>query len=134
MILGIGTDIINILRIKKLVAEFDDKFCNKILTKNEFELAKKIDNLDKKIAFISKRFAAKEAFSKACGIGIGRGINFLDIEIYNDEFGKPLIKILNDKERFLLQHFAQNKIKIHLSLSDEKDLAQAMVIIENTNY
>jgi holo-[acyl-carrier protein] synthase len=80
--------------------------------------------------FFSKRFAAKEAFAKAIGLGIGRGIDFLDIEVENNELGKPQIKILNNKEEFLKKHFNCKNFVIHLSLTDENPLAGAYVIIE----
>jgi len=133
MILGIGIDVVNIKRVSDLLQKFDQKFEDKIFTKKEKECAAELKNIDKKIAFYAKRFAAKEAFSKACGLGIGRGIDFLDIEISNNEIGKPSINILNDKIEFLKLHFAVAKIEIHLSLTDEEALAQAIVILEKTN-
>ncbi len=130
MILGIGIDAVNIKRVADLLQEFTQKFEDKIFTKNEKFCAAQLKNSEKKIAFYAKRFAAKEAFSKACGLGIGRGIDFLDIEISNDKMGKPSINLLNDKITFLKEHFAVEKISIHLSLTDEKTLAQAIVILE----
>ena len=130
MILGIGIDLIEVTRIKKLLQEFGEKFLVKIFTPAEILAAEK--KSVQKIAFYAKRFAAKEAFSKACGCGIGRGIDFLDIEIFNDEMGKPLLRVLNDKEKFLQKKFAVENFVIHLSLTDENNLAQAMVIIEKS--
>ena len=85
---------------------------------------------DKKTAFFAKRFAAKEAFSKAIGLGIGRGIDFKDIEVINDDLGKPKINILNNKEIFLKKHFNCENFNIHLSISDDKNAATAIVIID----
>jgi holo-[acyl-carrier protein] synthase len=134
MILGIGTDLISIDRIQHLILKFKENFIKKIFTTNEALQASKIKSLDENSLqlslFYAKRFAAKEAFSKAIGLGIGRGINFHDIEIYNDNLGKPQIKILNDKENFLKKHFNCNSFNIHLSISDDKTLANAMVVIE----
>ncbi|HLD77306.1 MAG TPA: holo-ACP synthase [Rickettsiales bacterium] len=134
MIIGIGVDIISIGRIEQLERDFGDKFVTKIFSDNENIVAKKIkvDERDftKRSIFYAKRFAAKEAFSKACGLGIGRGIDFKDIEIANDKLGQPLIKILNGKKDFLCQHFACKDFVVHLSISDEIPLAQAFVIIE----
>jgi len=127
MILGIGTDLILIERIAKLILQFKEKFIEKIFTQNEILQVK---NSSSCAAFYAKRFAAKEACSKAIGLGIGRGIDFKDIEILNDDFGKPQIKILNGKENFLAQHFGCKNFAIHLSLTDEKKLASAFVIIE----
>jgi len=127
MILGIGNDVVSIARIEEVKNQFKEKFLQKIFTKNEVDFAKKKSSSD---LFFAKRFAAKEAFSKAVGLGIGRGINFTDIEIVNDKFGKPEIKILNNKKDFLKSHFGCEDFAIHLSLSDEKNFASAMVVIE----
>ncbi len=129
MILGIGIDLINVDRVLNLLQDFAQKFERKIFTASEIDKAQKII-AQKRAIFYAKRFAAKEAFAKACGLGIGRGINFCDIEIYNDDLGKPFIRLLNDKEKFLQQHFDAQNITIHLSLTDEEKVAQAMVVIE----
>ncbi len=130
MILGIGIDLVEIERVKKLINEFGDKFYKRIFTDFEVNEAEKISNEEKRFAFFAKRFAAKEAFAKACGLGLGRGIDFIDIEVANDELGKPYIKILNEKIEFLLKHFAAKEIAIHLSLSDETKMAKATVLLE----
>jgi holo-[acyl-carrier protein] synthase len=134
MILGIGTDLISVDRIEHLILKFKENFTKKIFTANEVLQANKIKSVDSSLLqlslFYAKRFAAKEAFSKALGLGIGRGINFQDIEIHNDNLGKPQIKILNDKEIFLKKHFNCESFNIHLSISDDKTLANAMVVIE----
>lgn len=129
MILGIGTDLVLLERIEHLMFQFKEKFAKRIFTQKEILKANEI-NTKKRAAFFAKRFAAKEAFSKALGLGIGRGIDFCDIEIYNDEMGKPLIRILNGKEKFLENHFNCKNFAIHLSMTDEKILASAYVIIE----
>ncbi|MSP33605.1 MAG: holo-ACP synthase [Rickettsiales bacterium] len=133
MILGIGIDLVSVSRIEDLMRRFGEKFAQKIFTTSEIAKAEKIafdDNFVPRAIFYAKRFAAKEAFVKACGLGIGRGIDFQDIEIINDHLGKPIIKILNDKEKFLHQLFSVTKLSIHLSLTDEQPLAQAMVLLE----
>jgi holo-[acyl-carrier protein] synthase len=130
MIIGIGTDIVELKRIEGLLQKFGEKFCARIFTKLENERAQKIDVAANKIRYYAKRFAAKEAFSKACGTGIGRGLDFCDIEIDNDSLGKPFIRVLNGKNVFLKENFGCDDIFFHLSLSDEKLLAQAFVVIE----
>ncbi len=130
MILGIGTDLISVTRIEKLISQFQVRFSQKIFTKNEIENANKINNSLVKTLFFAKRFAAKEAFAKATGLGIGRGIEFKDIEVENNNLGKPEIKILNDKTNFLQEHFSCKKFAVHLSLTDERSYASAYVIIE----
>ncbi len=133
MILGIGIDLVSVSRIEDLMRRFGQKFTQKIFTVTEIARAEKIafnDNFAPRAIFYAKRFAAKEAFAKACGLGIGRGIDFCDIEVSNDKLGKPIIKILNDKEKFLHELFKIEKFTIHLSLTDEQPLAQAMVLLE----
>ena len=129
-IIGVGIDIINAKRIKNIMDKFNLGFLKKIFTKNEIENYGKIANSKKQILYLAKRFAAKEAFSKACGSGIGRGINFRDIEIANNNLGKPNIVIQNNKTDFLNNIFRCKKFISHLSLSDDGDMAIAHVIIE----
>ena len=118
MIIGIGCDIVKVDRIKKLIDRFSNKFLHRIFTSNE--IANAPQNKDKAINYYAKRFAAKEAFSKALGTGIGE-IQFNEIEISNDGKGKPIIIILHGA--FLFSN-------VHLSLADEKDVALAFVVIE----
>jgi holo-[acyl-carrier protein] synthase len=134
MIFGIGIDLVSVDRIEKLLTQFKEKFAERIFTANEILRANQIkvsdENFLPRVLFYAKRFAAKEAFSKALGLGIGRGIDFKDIEVENDDLGKPIIKILNGKEIFLQNHCKAQQISIHLSLTDEKSTAIAFVIIE----
>jgi holo-[acyl-carrier protein] synthase len=134
MIFGIGIDLTSIGRIEHLMFQFKEKFAEKIFTPNEILQANKIKaseaNFTLRASFYAKRFAAKEAFAKACGLGIGRGIDFRDIEVANDVLGKPYIKILNNKKTFLTKHFKAKNFTIHLSITDEPPMAQAMVFIE----
>lgn len=129
MILGIGIDTVSITRVNNLMSKYDIKFENKIFTTKEIDRFNQINSDNAKKSFYAKRFAAKEAFSKALGLGIGRGIDFKDIAIDNDELGKPFINIVNDKENFIKQHFKVDDYVIHLSLSDDADSALAMVTI-----
>ena len=131
MILGTGIDIVNISRIEKLLNKSSEKFEEKIFCKSEIKSAKKFTNLKMKSRFYAKRFAAKEAFSKAIGLGIGRGVNFVDIQIFNDTNGKPEIKLSESSITFLKNHLKQDNFKIDLSLSDELEVATAIVIISN---
>lgn len=134
MILGVGIDLVSVGRIEQLMLQFGEKFAQKVFTKNEIARAQTIkiseDNFLPRALFFAKRFAAKEAFSKALGLGIGRGIDFLDIEVENDELGCPKIKILNGKEAFVKKHFCCENFTIHLSITDENPLASAIVIID----
>ena len=86
MIYGIGTDIVNIERVQTIILKNRDGFIKRVLTEHEQDLfANKADSP----AFLAKRFAAKEAFSKALGTGIGRVVSFQDLTIRNNENGKP---------------------------------------------
>ena len=125
-ILGIGVDIIKNARIRKLIKS--NKFKSRIYSTKELKLSKKTKN---KIAFFSKRFAAKEAFSKALGTGFSSNLNFKDIEIINDKKGMPkyaenkkIIKIVQKKYKI-------KKFNSFLSISDEKDYSTAFAIIQS---
>ena len=124
MIFGIGTDIVDINRIKKMNSV--QKFAQKILGNQEMDIFESIDD-EKKIYFLSKQFAAKEAFSKALGTGINKSLRFKDIEILRDEKGKPFFNF-NSTSSALLSSFGI--VGTHVSLSDEKDNAIAFVILE----
>ena len=135
MIIGIGIDLISNDRIKKIIKKFDQNFKEKIFSKNELnDFENRYKNQEKlnqnAINFFAKRFASKEAFSKALGTGIGRGIDFNDIEISNDKLGKPFIKILNNKEAKIKEILNCQEFNIHLTISDEKSISGAGVIIE----
>ena len=123
-IIGNGVDIIENKRINSSLKS--KSFIERIFTKNEIIQSKKINN---KINFFAKRFAAKEAFVKALGEGFRNNINFNDIEITNDNKGKPIINISNNVKKFLKKKFKSNKYQIFLSLSDEKKYSIAYVII-----
>ena len=123
-IIGNGVDIVNNLRIKNSIKNKD--FINRVFTLNEINNSKKLTN---KINYFAKRFAAKEAFVKALGEGFRNNINFNDIEITNDNKGKPIINVSNNVKKFLKKKFKSNKYQIFLSLSDEKKYSIAYVII-----
>ena len=125
-IFGIGTDIVNIKRIEKSLKRHGSKLKNNIFSKNEITYC---ENKKNSAAFYAKRFAAKEALSKALGTGIRKGIKFKDIEIRNDSYGKPSIYLKGAVDDYLKKKIKSKKYSIHLSLSDDKPWAQAMVII-----
>ncbi len=125
-IFGIGTDIINIKRMEKSLKKNSSSFRKRIFSRNEIAYCEKKNN---PYPFYAKRFAAKEALSKALGTGIRKGINFKDIEILNDNFGKPSIKLKGSTANFLKRKIKTKKYSIHLSLSDDTPLAHATVII-----
>jgi holo-[acyl-carrier protein] synthase len=124
IIFGIGTDIISINRIKNSLKK--KNFINRIFNEKEILKCKRINN---SINCYAKRFAAKEAFSKALGTGISNGINFNEIVILNKKSGKPYINIIGQTKKVLDKKFKRKKIKISLSISDEKKYAVAFVTI-----
>jgi holo-[acyl-carrier protein] synthase len=123
-IYGIGTDIVDISRIK-IAFNKNKNFKKKIFSLNEI---KTIESKLNKITSYAKRFAAKEAFSKALGTGISNGISFNEISINNNNKGKPYIELLG-KTKFIVNRIIKKKYKIFLSISDEKKYAVAMVVI-----
>ncbi len=123
-IYGIGTDIANINRIKKSLK--NKNFIDRLFSKNE---VKKCNNQINKANCYAKRFAAKEAFSKAIGTGISRGINFNEIIVHNIKSGKPSIKLLGNTKKIFNKILNKKKINIFLSLSDDKPFAVATVVI-----
>ena len=125
-IFGIGTDIVNIKRIKKTLKNNNKSFKNRIFSKKEIAYCEKRND---SAPFYAKRYAAKEALSKALGTGIRTGINFKDIEILNDNFGKPFIKLKGSTANFLKKKIKNRKYSIYLSLSDDIPWAQATVIV-----
>ena len=124
-IIGNGVDIIKNSRINSSLKI--KGFLNRIFTKREIEQGKKLKN---KINFYAKRFAAKEAFVKAIGIGFRSDINFIDIEIKNYRNGKPYISLSKKLKNFLKKKFKIKKYRVFLSLSDEKDYSIAFVIVD----
>ena len=123
--LGIGVDIVQNSRIKKSIT--NKNFLLRIFTNDEINKSKKIKN---KTAFFSKRFAAKEAFSKALGTGFRETLNFKDISITNNKNGKPSIKINNKLHNLIKKKFKTKKINVLLSISDESEHSIAFVILE----
>ncbi len=123
-IFGIGTDIVKIYRIKKSLK--NKNFLKRIFNEKEISKCKKIINSS---SCFAKRFAAKEAFSKALGTGISNGICFNEIVVLNKKSGKPYINIIGNTKKIINKKFRGKKTKISLSLSDEKKYAMAFVTI-----
>ena len=127
-IVGNGVDIVKNQRIEKALK--NKKFLNRIYSKKEISASKKIKN---KVNFFAKRFAAKEAFVKAIGLGFRNHINYKDIFVVNNIYGKPKLIINNKLKLIMKKKFKYNNFKIFLSLSDEKNHSIAFVIIEKKN-
>ena len=120
---GIGTDIIDINRIKKSLR--NKTFSIRLFSKDEISRCSKLINCNNCYA---KRFAAKEAFSKALGTGISKGIYFNEIVVMNEINGKPFIQLKGKTLKTIKKKF-KKKINIDLSLADEKKYAVAFVTI-----
>lgn len=112
MIFGVGTDLVEINRIKVNY----QRLAERVLSEKEFELFRRFNNENRKLEFLAGRFAVKEAYAKALGTGIGE-LRFKDIEVLNNELGKPFINMQNDS-------------KIHVSISHTEQYALAFVVIE----
>tara|TARA_B110000027_G_C15996615_1_gene245570 strand:+ start:319 stop:708 length:390 start_codon:yes stop_codon:yes gene_type:complete len=123
-IFGIGTDIVDISRIKKILKQ-NKRFKERVFSRKEIKYCNSKKN---KIASYSKRFAAKEAFAKALGLGISKGISLNEISVNNNKYGAPFIELLGNTKK-ITKNLIKNKNKIYLSLSDEKKYALAMVVI-----
>ena len=123
-IYGIGTDIVKTSRIRKLIK--NKSAIQRLFHNEEISKCKKIKN---SFNCFAKRFAAKEAFSKALGTGISNGVNFNEIIVLNEKNGKPFIKLLNKTKIIVKKRIKKNKYKISLSLTDEDNYAVAFVTI-----
>ena len=121
---GVGTDIIQVNRLKKSLNK--KPFLSRIYSKEEILKCKR-----NKVNFncFAKRFAAKEAFSKALGTGISKGISFNEILVLNEKSGKPYIKLINKTKKIVERKLKKKIYKISLSIADEKDYAVAFVTI-----
>jgi len=120
---GIGCDIVDVSRIKK--ALINKNFRKKIFSQSEI---KTVESKANKVASYAKKFAAKEALSKALGTGLSGGISFKDISINNDKKGKPYITLVG-KTKSTVRQIIKKKYKIFISISDEQKYALAMVVI-----
>ncbi len=127
MIYGVGTDIINIKRVEHILSKNKQGFVKRVLSEHEQAL---FANKGDSTAYCAKRFAAKEAFAKALGTGIGKIVSFQDLTVRNNENGKPYF-IPSEKLRLYLVN--KNIKQAHLSLSDEQFNAVAFVVLETEN-
>ena len=126
-ILGIGVDIIENRRIENSIKNI--QFKKRIYSSKELNQSNLIKN---KTNHFSKRFAAKEAFVKALGIGFRMNLNFKDIEVINDKMGKPHFVITKKIKYIVRKNFKIKNFNCFLSISDEKDYSTAFAIIQST--
>ena len=121
-IIGVGTDIVNIKRIEAIFKKYGDKFLSKNFHALEIADFKNLPE-HKKLGYLAKRFAAKEAIAKALGIGIGENLSFVDIAVTANELGAPKVQIDSRNNAGI------NEYDIHVSLSDDQPFAVAFAVI-----
>lgn len=124
MIYGIGTDIVEVTRIEQSIAQFGDEFARRILAKSELP---SYQDSNIKARFIAKRFAAKEAFSKALGTGLRHPATLHNIAVSHDDLGKPLLVLAPELQAYLDE---RSITAMHITISDEKSLAASFVVLE----
>jgi holo-[acyl-carrier protein] synthase len=131
MIYGIGTDICKIPRIAASLERYGDRFARKILGPQEMERyhARKAQNAARGVRFVATRFAAKEAFSKAIGLGLRVPMTWPAAQMLNAASGKPVIVCSGVLQEFMEQH----KLSAQVSISDEEEYAVAFVIVEQAS-
>ena len=128
MILGIGSDLIDLTRIEKILARHGERFVHRIFTEAE---RTKAARRGERTATFAKRFAAKEACSKALGTGINRGVYFRDMGVVNLPTGQPTIELTGGAADQLAAMVPPGmKAHVHLTITDDYPLAQAFVVIE----
>lgn len=132
MIYGVGTDIVNITRLEKN-DEFLNRFIKRSMTESEQQAMqlRAFADLKTRVAYIAKRFAAKEAVVKALGTGFREGIYLSDVEIINDSMGRPVAHLHGNAAAYLQKTIGSRAVKIHLSLSDDYPFASAFAVIES---
>ena len=126
MIIRNGIDIIDIRRIRKIIDKYNFRFKQRCFSSGEIN---KSESRAKSVESYAKRYAAKEACSKALGTGLARGVFWKDIEIQNDKYGKPEIILHNNAMKFLKKINPNNEFSLEVSLSDELNYAIANVTI-----
>jgi len=124
VIYGVGTDLIEIKRVERVLARFGERFARRILCEPEL---KRFRAHKQPVAYLAKRFAAKEAFTKALGTGIHAPANWHGVWVVNLKSGKPQLEFSDELQELLQQRQIRRS---HLSLTDEREIAAATVILE----
>lgn len=127
MIIGLGSDLIDMRRIEHTIERFGDRFLGRVFTDVERELS---DGRAGRVASYAKRFAAKEACSKALGTGFRRGIYWRDMGVVNLGSGKPTLRLTGGAARRLAELTPEGmEARVELTMTDEPPMAQAIVMI-----
>ena len=131
MIYGIGTDVCDIRRIAATFERRGDRFAEKVLGPHEIEVfrARGAKHAARGVAYLATRFAAKEAFSKAIGMGMRMPMTWRDCEVIKASSGQPQIRL----HGALAAWFAARGLTAHVSVSDESDVATAFVVVEHSS-
>ena len=128
MIFGIGTDLCDVRRIAAALARRGDRFAERVLGPREIEVfrARRARIEERGVRYLATRFSAKEAFSKAIGLGIRTPMNWRSCEILNEAGGKPVIQLSGA----LADWFEARGLRAQVSVSDESDYATSFVVVE----
>ena len=131
MIYGIGTDVCDIRRLRETFARRGERFAEKVLGPHEIEVFRfRLAKVESRgISYLATRFSAKEAFSKAIGLGMRMPMTWRACEIVNSPGGKPRIQL----HGALAQWFAERSLRAEVSVSDETDMAVTFVVVETTS-
>ena len=127
MIFGIGVDLVRISRIEAIMARWQNRFVRRVFTNHEIDTCRQRSSQASAFAL---RFAAKEAFSKALGLGMRKGVKWREIEVFNYRSGKPGLRLYGTSADICHKKGISN---VYLSLSDEGDYVAAMVVLEKSN-
>jgi holo-[acyl-carrier protein] synthase len=129
MIYGIGTDICDLRRMQQTFARRGERFAERVLGPNELKVfhARLGRHPARGLRFLATRFSAKEAFSKAIGLGIRMPMTWSSCEILNEPSGKPVIRLTGA----LAEWFAARQLAAHVSVTDESDYVAAFVVVEH---
>ena len=128
MIYGIGTDLCDVRRIEAALARHGDRFAERVLGPDEQQVfrARRARSAARGVRYVATRFSAKEAFSKAIGLGIHHPMRWADCQILNEPGGRPVIRLSGA----LADWFAARALKAHVSVTDERDHAASFVVVE----
>jgi holo-[acyl-carrier protein] synthase len=135
VIYGIGTDVVLVRRIEDLLARYGERFARRVLGPDELaefhrRASRGAHGSGYSARYLAKRFAAKEAFSKALGLGLRGPMTLLSLQVLNDRRGKPVAVA----RKALVGYLAERDLVAHVSLSDEVDSVIAFVIIEQGGH
>ncbi len=124
-VLGVGMDVVDVVRFRRTVERLGEPFVRRLFTPAEAEYADRSPR--RRIERLGARFAAKEAFGKAMGLGMTQTTRWREIEVEHDPRGRPLLRLHGDTERAAAEHGVAH---IHLSISHDGDVAAAVVVLE----